>query len=302
MNKLPREFLSPVVVVCHDAGAANHIFAWLKNWFNHELLINYQIRLIIEGPARKIWLDNPIDSKIFKLYDELALAFEDAKTILSGTGWASTLEYDAIKLARNIEIDSIAVVDHWVNYKERFVRNEIEFLPNYIWVTDSDAFKIAKINFNNIIIKKMPNYYLSNLVENITPFSEKSINLLYVLEPIRNDWNRNLPGEFQALDYFVENINKITGNSQVSIKLRLHPSDNIDKYDKWIEANKEVNPMIDPSNSLLQSISNAKWVVGAETYALVVAISANRLTWSSLPPWAPKSNLPDIGIKYLRLN
>jgi hypothetical protein len=302
MNKLPCEFLSPVVVVCHDAGAANHIFAWINDWFNAERLINHEIRLVIQGPAEKIWLDNPINSKIFKLYDELASAFKDANTILSGTGWASNLEYDAIQLARNIGINSIAVIDHWVNYKERFVRNEIECLPNCIWVTDSDAFRIAKNNFSNLEIKKMPNCYLSNLVKNITPFSEKTINLLYVLEPVRNDWNRNLPGEFQALDYFIANINKITGDSPVIIKLRLHPSDNINKYDKWIENNKEFNPMIDSSNSLLKSISNSKWVVGAETYALIVAISANRLTWSSLPPWAPKSNLPNIGIKYLRSN
>ena len=299
MDKLQNELLSPVAVVCHDAGAANHIFAWLNAWSNTGLLKNHEIRLILDGPARSIWLANK-DINSYKLYDNLSMALKGVNVVLTGTGWASNLEYDAIKLAKNIGVYSIAVIDHWVNYRQRFIRNEMECLPNTIWVTDSDALNIARSTFEEISIKMMPNYYMENLMRQINPISETDNNLLYLLEPIRDDWNKGIPGEFQALDYFIKNLKKIVGNEKVNIKLRPHPSDKLDKYNEWIEENKEISPVIDSCSSLIESISNARWVVGAQTYGLVIAINAHRLTWSSLPPWAPKSNLPSIGIKYLR--
>jgi hypothetical protein len=51
---------------------------------------------------------------------------------------------------------------------------------------------------------------------------------------------------------------------------------------------------------LNQAIANAKWVVGAETFAMVVAAAAGRQTYSSLPPWAHRCSLPQSAIKHLR--
>ena len=40
----------------------------------------------------------------------------------------------------------ISVIDHWINYKKRFFRNNKIFFPDELWVTDNYAYKIAKIN------------------------------------------------------------------------------------------------------------------------------------------------------------
>ena len=64
--------------------------------------------------------------------------------LLTGTSWSSTLEHKARKLASNKKIYSIAVIDHWVNYKKRFQFNNEYVLPNEIWLTDLVSFHIAK--------------------------------------------------------------------------------------------------------------------------------------------------------------
>jgi len=96
------------------------------------------------------------------------------------------------------------VIDHWVNYKQRFEREGSIVLPNEIWVSDPYAYEIAKNLFAGISVVELPNTYLNNLVKVIPPVSKECKNLLYVLEPIRNNWGKEELGEFQALDYFVK--------------------------------------------------------------------------------------------------
>ena len=46
-------------------------------------------------------------------------------------------------------------------------------------------------------------------------------------------------------------------------------------------------------------MNGARWVVGCESQALVVALAAGRQVWSSLPPWAPPCRLPQAGVQRL---
>jgi hypothetical protein len=120
------------------------------------------------------------------------------------------------------------------------------------------------------------------------------------LEPLRSDWGNGSQGEFQALDFFAKNIHLIVGEKHVSITLRPHPSDPPGKYAHWIKSNPFLNVSLDKNESLNEAIAASRWVVGAETFALVVAITAGRSTWSSLPPWAHRCRLPQPDIKHLR--
>ena len=42
---------------------------------------------------------------------------------------------------------NISVLDHWVNYKERFIRGGELILPDEIWVCDNHALALAKKAF-----------------------------------------------------------------------------------------------------------------------------------------------------------
>lgn len=300
MLNLPTHFTSPVAIVCNDAGAANNIFAWLANWSRQGLLSKHHFKLMLEGPAKLIWLSKPKDLANVQLCGDILQTIKGAACVLTGTGWSSPLEHLARKIAKELQIPSIAVIDHWINYEERFERNGLIVLPDYIWVSDQHAANLAKSIFKNTPVFELPNIYLDQIVKAITEIKSETLNLLYVLEPLRNDWGKGSQGEFQALDFFAENMRSIVGDRRVTVTLRPHPAEPVGKYNDWIQSNSNLNVYLDQHKSLNEAISASRWVVGAETFALVIACNAGRSTWTSLPPWAHRCRLPQTGIQHLR--
>ena len=66
MSKLEDLIVFPLAVVCHDAGSANVIIAWLNSYKG-------DFRVCMEGPARKIWKKNFPNSEIFSRFVEIAI-------------------------------------------------------------------------------------------------------------------------------------------------------------------------------------------------------------------------------------
>lgn len=291
LHSLPQ----PVAVVCHDAGAANVILAEIQ------ACPEIQCLPVMEGPSINLWQAAGKDtSDLVSLEDALSIA----ASLLTGTSWASDLEHEARQRARQLGLRSAAVIDHWVNYASRFIRNGDIVQPDEFWVTDSYAFEIASKAFPGTSIRKIPNLYLQNQVDEIAAFGPpRSANrVLYVLEPVRFTWpGCKQPGEFEALDYFVENLGKLMNPLTAQLKLRPHPSDATGKYDAWLRAHTHLDTAIDNSRSLSQAISEAGWVAGCESMALVVALAAGRKTVATLPPEAPLCRLPQDGLIHLRL-
>lgn len=296
---LPTTLQSPVAVVCHDAGAAHLVFAWLRYWCEAGLLDHHHFKMVLQGPAEKAWQQHPVPLPHVVLHTSLD-ALENCSSVLTGTGWASNLEHQARQTAQALDIPSIAVIDHWVNYAMRFERDGAVVLPAHIWVADAEAARMAKAQFEGVPVLELPNVYLQQLVKNIPPVPADCLNLLYVLEPVRNDWGRGVPGEFQALDFFVQHLAHLVGNSSVHITLRPHPSDPAGKYNPWISSQTTLAVQLDDQPDLNQSIAQARWVVGVESFALVVAAAAGRETFSSLPPWAHRCSLPIQGLVHLQ--
>lgn len=285
----------PLAIAAHDAGAANHIIAWLKDLPNDQV---DQIDACVAGPALSLWLKTFPNSKIITISDLLS----DAKLLISGTGWQSSLEHEARKLAQNLGVKSVAAIDHWTNYSDRFIRNNEEILPDEIWVTDEYAKRLAGNYFPNVQVMQLPNLYLESIVAEVrlqeaSMIKSASTRLLYVLEPIRQIWGMgDQLGEFQALDFFIENINLLTFGEHLSIKLRPHPSDSICKYSQWIESQKNLDISLDNSLTLAEAIAWSDVVVGCQTYAMVVALALGKPVISSIPPWALPCILPQTEI------
>jgi hypothetical protein len=290
---------SPVVVACHDAGAANLIFAWLSDWADSGLLGAHVFRLLLKGPAEVAWKAQSIRLPHFELHNDMDTALTGALCVLTGTGWSSNIEHDARKLAATMHIHSIAVVDHWVNYPDRFERGSEVILPNEIWVSDGYASEIAGRVFKGLRVVELPNTYLEAQVKRIHDVPEDSRTLLCVLEPLRVDWGPGESSDFKALDFFAMNLHLIVGNQPVDILLRPHPSDPPHKYEDWIKRHPRLSIKIDLSPSLSEAIGQARWVVGAETFAMVVALAAGRQTYSLLPPWSHRCRLPHKEILHL---
>jgi hypothetical protein len=278
---------SPIAVVAYDAGAANLIIAWLKAW-------GKPVRAYMQGPAARLW-EAAFPSELLCI--SLGDALEGASSLVSGTGWASSLEHDARVRARQLGLHSVAVLDHWVNYPMRFVRRDRAQLPDELWVADEWAFQIALKEFPLIPVRCFDNLYLKAQVDKIRPAPGVG-TVLYVLEPVRQTWGRDQEGEFQALDFALERIDELCRQRVSTIILRPHPSEMSNKYARYLAADPRIR--IDFTENIAQAISIADVVIGVESFALIVALEAGRPVYSSLPPWAGKIRLPVLGITEIR--
>lgn len=283
----------PLALVCHDAGAANLALAWVESLQQSAELA---CRAVLQGPARTLVSSFELD---LQFVDSVPAALDSAQVLLSGTGWASRLEHEARLQARNAGVHSIAVVDHWVNYRERFVRDGLAVLPDELWVADADAFAIAREQLPEVgLVRQQPNLYLAKQLHGIAPVPQQP-EVLYLLEPARSDWGLQEAGEFQALNYFMAHRARAGVPAAAVVRLRPHPSDPAGKYDAWLQRHAG-RAVLAPNAPLAQDLSRASWVAGCETAALAVALAAGRRTVCTLPPWAPPCRLPQQGLIHLQ--
>lgn len=294
-NKLLSDLSRPAAVVAHDAGSANHIAEWIGSIFLGGFYADF------DGPARAIFAERCpwLAPKNFEAF------LPQCKTLISGTGWASSLEHEARKFAKTVGCRSIAVIDHWTDYRQRFSRQGVEVLPDEIWVADDDAARLAHAAFPGMPVLQLQNVYLERLAgevreKSLLIASARSDNVLYVLEPIRDDWGKLVqPGEFMALDFFVKNLAALGVADTAKICLRPHPSDPLGKYDRWIETQATLSVSLDNSQSLADALAWADVVVGCQTYAMVVALAAGKRVVCSIPPGMPNCVLPHNEINHL---
>ncbi len=288
------EFPAATAVVLHDAGAANQVIAWIDAG-----LIPGD-RVLAEGPAAELWHASarpPLRAGLDAMLDGAAL-------LVTGTGWQSDLEHRARCHARARGLPNLAALDHWVNYRERFVRNGETVLPDGLLVADPEAEAMASAIFPDLPVTRMPGLYLQREVAAVRAAEAASDRapegVLAVLEPARDDWGRGVDGTFQALDALVAFWGALGLPRGCGLRLRPHPSDPPGRYDAWCAANRALGPTISVETSLAADIASAAHVVGLSSYAMVVALAAGRDTVSILPPWAPPCPLPHAGLRHLR--
>ncbi|MBI5447673.1 MAG: hypothetical protein HY939_02965 [Gammaproteobacteria bacterium] len=285
-------------VVSHDAGGAEIISSYIRQQ-------NIDCLFVLDGPAKKIFESKLGPTKQENLY----AAIQQSEQILCGTSWQSELEFNAIKYARSQSKRSVAFLDHWVNYKERFIRNDEVCLPDEIWVGDAVAETLAKTVFPDIVIKMIDNPYLKEIKQILSniPIKERlsdEIVVLYVCEPIRDHafkqygdqhyWGYT---EEEALKYFLTHCNKV--HKRISrIVIRPHPSEPREKY-RWVQ-NEFGLPIEIGNQTLLEEIINSDMVVGCQTMAMVVGLLAKKHVICSIPPGGAKCNLPHSEIIHLQ--
>jgi len=289
---------SPVAVCCHDAGGANLVAAWVASDPSGEYAI------CAEGPARKIFAEVLPD----RITRPLSGVLDGAASLLSGSGWASSLEHDARIAARSRHIPVLAVLDHWVNYRMRFTRDQMETLPDVLVVADAQAAALAAEIFGNACpVVMWENLYLRAEAASVRRYSDRApavppTRLLVLLEPIRSDWVENpaIPAEFRALDYLMENMAAISPKpDEVAVRLRPHPSESASKYLPWLRRQKRADLRLSEARSLAEDIAWADVSAGLETYALVVALEAGRRALCYLPPGAPPCSLRHPRLEHL---
>jgi hypothetical protein len=300
-----------VAVCAHDAGAASHMAAWLAP-------LQPQLRLCLAGPAEQVF--KPRLGTAPRSRHSLEEALDGALVLISGTGWASDLEHRARRLAHQRGIPSVAVLDHWLNYHERFWRDGEEQLPDALWVADAEAAALAEAGFPNLPVLQLPNHWLEGLCSDVQAIRSNggsqarrpARRLLYLLEPIRVPWSQgpgcaSEAGEFQGVRYWLMQLPHLVKQGWVApqheleaLALRPHPSEPVGKYDALIAETAAVWPIqLDRASGLAESLAWADAVFGCETQALVAAMACHLTAFSTVPSWAPPCRLPHASLHHL---
>ena len=288
-----------IAIVSHDAGGAEIISSWA-------LRQNAEFYLVVEGPAVEIFR-----RKLGNLQNlQLETAIQQCDWVLCGTSWQSDLERRAIRLCKSSGKRVIAFLDHWVNYRERFLINGEPVLPDELWVGDEAAEKIARNIFPSSQVVLLANPYIDDLLIELrkTKPAENAIaqkSILYICEPIReyallqhgddNYWGYT---EDDALKFFLQNM-ALLGRPIHEIKIRPHPSEKRNKYD-WAKDFSELIVISDGIQTLIEEISSADTIVGCESMAMVIGLFANKRVLSCIPPGGKTCSLPQAGIEHLQ--
>jgi len=173
--------------------------------------------------------------------------------LISGAGWAGDLEHQARLLARKRGIPSVAVLDDWLNYRERFWRDGEEVLPDQHWVADAQAADVAKATIPNVPVLQLPSQSPEQLAQEVeeircrikltTPYYPAK-RLLSLVEPLR-DHKCGKPNRagFEAMIFWLGQMTLLTKSakihnkrSEIKLYLRPHPNDPPGKYNFWIKS------------------------------------------------------------------
>jgi hypothetical protein len=208
-----------------------------------------------------------------------------------------------------MELPTLAVLDHWVNYRARFVRAGVEVLPDAFVVVDREAAGVAAAEFGTSRpILTWRNRYLENEAQHIQAIGKRSPSspperLLVALEPVRDSWTidgESMSGETaeaHAFDYLMQNLHHLAPLERLTVRLRPHPSQAASKYESWLRRRPGTRIELSSGSTLAEDIAWADAVAGLQSYALIVALAAHRRAVTYLPPGAPSCPLPHAGVE-----
>ena len=283
-----------IVVCSHDAGGAEVLSSYIRE---HQL----NAKFFISGPAI------PIFSRKFKLTPENTLDVlpQDFEILLSSTGWQTDFEFDAMKDALLERKRVIAVLDHWVSYRERFARGSSRINVPEILVFDQKARETAKEIFPDTQIHLSENFYLRDtkreyILKKNQNLNDNTFDILFLCEPMATTENANQTygyDEYQVLEYFFS-VLKEKSCTKFQILLRPHPSESLEKYISTINS-EFTHVQIDTHRTLTECIDRSKIIVGCNTMAMIVALEMGKKVYSVVP-YPMKSTLQDSRIELLQ--
>lgn len=257
-------------VVANDAGGAEQI-SWLLRQLPQQILAK------LEGPAKILFEKSQLQYSFVEDLEQLI----ECDVLITGSGWMTKLELTAIEFAKKQGIPCLTMLDHWVNYRERFQRaGLIKVWPQHIGVTNSLALQKAQVLFPDNPIWLFPDFQIKHYQKILGNVAIQRNSILVVLEPPpKHHLNSSLADE-TIVQLIEKSIEMKHSKGIDSLILRLHPSQTDtshlgfypDKYSDQIEFSSNY--------SLLEDLKRSSTVVGISSYALYLAAMCEIETFS----------------------
>ena len=275
-------------VICHEAGSAELISEYLKKK-------SYDILLCSNSLVRSIFKKKSIFTHTVNLKD----CVNKSDYVITGTS-SSKKELKAIILCKKINKKTITFLDHWSNYQTRFELNNELVFPHEINVFDNHAFKKISQLYPSVRIKQKKNLYLSQFKKNISKFNNKlkskKKQILILTTPISLKalklFNNRYYYGFDEFNYIEKVLAKLQKSKYKNYKifLKIHPSENINIYNKFIKKNSLPITILKDSH-LYESLSGIKLVIGFNSMLMYLISETSNIDVAS---YIPKSKIINI--------
>lgn len=297
-----------IAVVSHDAGSSELLCALVKEYREHA---SWHIFAKTPSPMATICERNALTfSPIGNADEQLETLRPDL--LLFGTGWQEKCEHPYVTYCKAHHIPTVAFLDHWTNYRERFgcpQQGWEKNLGDFIAVHDEKAYTIAaSLALPNLL--KLPNYYLQNLIKDARKHPVSASNhLLFLSEPTDAVAERTYGDplywgftQYTALQEILEHFEQFACQTLI---IRLHPSETSSSYASLCQRYPHIRVQIHDalSEDLIDELLSAKLVIGFDTMALYIAALLEKPVISYLPsatrdfllPLPPKRQLKNLG-------
>ena len=220
-----------------DPGGAKPILALIK-------LNKIETYYIISDRKYDFFKDYGLKINVYQQNDEMVV-FSDYQPdfVFTGTSYTSDIELKFISEARKRKILSIAFIDHYTRYTDRFKFDGGYVYPNKIFVTDDRAFKIAlEENLNEIsevvvtgnfhhqfLLQLRPDIQKEDLFGRLKVEYDKKI-ILFAPDPMSNVGGKGKFG-FDETDIWAIVAETFEQHffKKANIVVKLHPNQN-EKY------------------------------------------------------------------------
>jgi ADP-heptose:LPS heptosyltransferase len=275
--------LKNIAIFAHDAGGSELLLELLKASLH---VGSFRIFCVNNSPCSAIIKDKKLDSfeTVIEPNEDFIYTKLDSfkpDLILYSTGWQNHYEYYFLSYAKKHKLISIAFLDNWSSYKERFgypKKDWQENFPDFIAAHDRASEKLAlSLGLKNIIVLK--NYSLKKQLKEYRDLEIKQEDrLLFLSEPTAKVAKKRFGDEnywgFREEDVFRSVLEFSTCRD---IVVRLHPSDKARVYKK-LAPNIAIS-----SNKLLEDIAQAKAIVGVDSSVLYLAYLLGKKVISYIP-------------------
>lgn len=256
--------------------------------------------------AHDVFRSNGIKSSLVERpyrASQIDAIFQEVKPILvvTGTSWCDALEKHVLLSACKKGIRTIAIIEHWSWYSDRFVLEGRKILPDSIIVNDLIAKEEAVDNglpagriypLGNLVLEHLAGGEIRTMPEEkwreTLGLPEKDI-VTFVSEDYAKD-NFMKPSACHGFDEYeaIEDIIDAAGRNY-HIIIKLHPAEDKDKYDKLRNKNISVIGKVDKG----PLIAYSKLFIGMGSILLLEAALHRRDVIS----YRPRENRGFVGNK-----
>ena len=280
-----------IAAFCNDAAPSNNLLSIVKKY---ETEFTWYFFAYKNSPAFRIFQDAGLHVRELHEKSNIEDLLKNISTdiVIVGTSWQNRTHLEFIKKARELHTPSIALLEHWVNYRERFGYPQEgwqENIADFVTLNDEVGYAIAQeLGFCNAI-KLRFEALLGDMQRYQTCKNEEENRVLFISEPTKkvafttfgdeNFWGFN---EFEVCEEICKNMDKF---STSCLTIRLHPSDEIQKYDYLLQ--KYPNLSIEIENPyeipLINSLCKNRVIVGIDGFVLFEAMVLGKLSISLIP-------------------